>query len=56
MGWCRKWSIVVNSKKCGVMHIRRKGVKRMEEKFYVGEQEIAIEEYKYLGCVLDEQG
>ena len=32
--------------------MRRKGVKRMEEKFYVGEEEIAIvEEYKYLGCV-----
>ena len=35
--------------------MRRKGVKRTEEKFYVGEEEIAVvEEYKYLGCVVDE--
>ena len=57
MEWCREWSIVVNGKKCGVMHMRRKGVKRTEEKFYVGEKEIAIvEEYNNLGCVLDEHG
>ena len=37
--------------------MRRKGIKKMEEKFYVGEEEIAIvEEYKYLGCVVDEHG
>ena len=37
--------------------MRRKGVKRTEEKFYVGEEMIAIvEEYKYLGCVVDEHG
>ena len=39
----------VNGDKCGVMHMRRKGVKRTKEKFYVGEEEIAtVEEYKYL--------
>ncbi len=38
----------VNGEKCRVMHMRRKGVKRTEEKFYVGEEEIAmVEEYKY---------
>ena len=38
----------MNGEKCGVMHMRRKGIKRMEDKFYVGEEEIAIvEEYKY---------
>ena len=37
--------------------MRRKGAKRTEEMFYVGEEEIAIvEEYKYLGCVVDEHG
>ena len=57
MGWCKEWSVVVTGEKCGVMHMRRKGIKRMEEKFYVGEVEIAIvEEYKYLGCVVDEHG
>ena len=39
------------------MHIRRKGVKRTEGKFFVGEEEIAIvEEYKHLGFVVDEHG
>ena len=32
MEWCRKWSVEVNFEKCGVMHMRRKGVKRTEEK------------------------
>ena len=49
--------IEVNGEKCGVMHMRRKGVKRTEDKFYVGEEEIAIvEECKYLGWVVDEHG
>ena len=57
MEWCRKWSIVVNGKKRGAMNMRRKGVKKMEEKFYVGEEEIVIvEEYKFLGYVLNEHG
>ena len=55
MGWCREWSVEVNGEKCGVMYMRRKGVKRTENKFYMGEEEIAIvEEYKYLGCIVDE--
>ena len=29
---CRKWSVEVNFEKCGVMHMKRKGVKRTEEK------------------------
>ena len=37
--------------------MRRKSVKRTEEKFYVGEEEIAVvEEYKHLGWVVDECG
>ena len=57
MVWCREWPVEVNGEKSGVMHMRRKGVKKTEEKFYVGEEEIAIaEEYKYLGCVVDEHG
>ena len=53
--WCKKWSVEVNVEKCGVMHVKRKGVKRTEEKFDVGGEEIAVvQEYKYLGCVVDE--
>ena len=37
--------------------MRGKGIKRMKEKFYVSEEETAIvEEYKYLGCVVDKHG
>ena len=31
MGWCWEWSVEVNGEKCGLMHMRRKGVKRTEE-------------------------
>ena len=31
MEWCREWSVEVNGEKCGVMHMRRKVVKRTEE-------------------------
>ena len=38
------------------MHMRRRGVKRMGEKFYVVSKEIeVVKEYKYLGCVINEQ-
>ena len=57
MGWCREWSVEVNGEKCEAMHMRRKGIKSKEEKFYVGEEEIATaEECKYFGCVVDEHG
>ena len=29
--WCREWSVELNVEKCGVMHIRKRGVRRMEE-------------------------
>ena len=45
--------VKVNVEKCGVMHLRRKGVKRSEESFHVRGEEIKVmEEYKYLGCVV----
>ena len=45
----------VNVEKCGLMHLRRKGVKRSDEVFHVGGEEIKVmEEYKYLGCVVHE--
>ncbi len=34
--WCSDWAVETNVEKCGVMHVRKKGVKRKEEKFYVG--------------------
>ena len=53
--WCEEWSVKVNIEKCGVMQMRRKGVKRSDERFQVGGEELnVVEEYKYLGCVVDE--
>ena len=41
--------------KCGVMHMRRKGVRRTDKTFYVGGEEVrVVEEYKYLECVVNE--
>ena len=41
--------------KCGVIHMRRRGGKRTGETFYVDSKEIeVVEEYKYLGCVINE--
>ena len=44
--WCEEWSVKVNVEKCRVMHVRRKGVKRSDERFHVGGEEIKVmEEY-----------
>ena len=52
--WCSKWAVEIIVE-CGMMHVRRKGVKKTEEKFYVGGDEIeVVKEYKYLGCVVNE--
>ena len=52
--WCSEWAVEINVEKCGVMHVRKKGVKRTEVKFYVGDEVKVVEEYKYLGCVVYE--
>ena len=53
--WCEEWSVKVTAEKFTVMHLRRKGVKTSDERFHVGSEEIKVmEEYKYLGCVVDE--
>ena len=47
--------LFVNVKKCGVMHIRRKGVTKILKEFYVdGERIDVVEKYKYLGCTVNE--
>ena len=41
--------------KCGIMHVRKKGVKRMGQKFVIsGELMQNVAEYRYLGCVINE--
>ena len=54
--WCREWADEVNVEKSGVMHMRRRGIKRTGETFFVNDEEIkVVTEYKYLGCVVNEQ-
>ena len=39
-----------------VMHMRRRGIKMTKETFFVNDEEIeVVAEYKYLGCVVNEQ-
>ena len=54
--WCREWAVEVNVEKSGVMHMRRRGIKRTGETFFVNYEDInVVAEYKYLGCVVNEQ-
>ena len=54
--WCREWGVEVNVEKSGVMHMRRRSVKRTGETFLVNGERIAVvQEYRYLGCVVNEQ-
>ena len=53
--WCVDWSLRVNGSKCGVIHFRRKGEESSKASFNVGQEAIRmVQEYKYLGCVVDE--
>ena len=53
--WCVDWSLRVIGSKCGVIHFRRKGEERSKASFNVGQEAIRmVQEYKYLGCVVDE--
>ena len=42
--WCEEWSVKVNVEKCGVIQVRRKGVKRSDERFHVAGEEIKVVE------------
>ena len=56
--WCRERSVELNVEKCGVMYVRKRGVRRteLEEVFEVDGVRIeVVEEFKYLGCVVMEQ-
>ncbi len=53
--WRDQWAVKVNAEKCGIMHMRKNGVKRTEEKFEMnGERIEVIEEHKYLGCTINQ--
>ena len=55
MDWCDEWAVEINVEKSGIMHMRKKGMKRTVGRFYVGGKKVGVmEEYKYLGSVVNE--
>ena len=53
--WCTEWAVRVNVDKCEIMHVRKKGVKRSQQKFVVNREAVQnVVEYKYLGCIINE--
>ena len=44
---CEQWAVKVNVKKCGVMHIRRKWVKKTLKEFYVDGERIDVVECSF---------
>ena len=40
--WCTVWAIRVNVDKYGIMHVRKKGVKRSQQKFVVNEEVVNV--------------
>ena len=53
--WCSEGTMKVNADTCGVLHIRRNGVKRITSLFSVsGERVKVVESYKYLSCIVNE--
>ena len=53
--WCNKWSVKINAEKCGILHTRKKGMKKSDDKFSIDEGAIEVmDHYKYLGCSLTE--
>ena len=50
-----EWAVRVNVDKCRIMHVRKKGVKRSQQKFVVNREAVQnVVEYKYLGCIINE--
>ena len=44
----------INVSKCGIMHMRKKGVVRSKMSYSIGEELPLVSNYKYLGCTVDE--
>ena len=52
--WCEEWGVGINVSKCGIMHMRKKGVVRSKMSYSLGEDLPFVSNYKYLGCTVDE--
>ena len=53
--WCEEWGVGINVSKCGIMHMRKKGVVRSKMSYSIGGEDLPfVSNYKYLGCTVDE--
>ena len=53
--WCEEWGVKINVSKSGIMHVRQKRVARTDVQYVIDNEEIPmVEQYRYLGCVVDE--
>ena len=53
--WCEEWGVGINVSKCGIMHMRKKGVVRSKMSYSIGGKDLPlVSNYKYLGCTVDE--
>ena len=53
--WCKEWGVGINVSKCGIMHMRKKGVVRSKMSYSIGGEDLPfVSNYKYLGCTVDE--
>ena len=48
--WCMEWAVRVSVDKCEIMHVRKKGVKMSQLKFFVNAWGGCVVEYKALEC------
>ena len=53
--WCSKWGMVLNRDKSKIIHFRKKNVEQSDFIFHYGPDVLSYcNQYKYLGCTLDE--
>ena len=46
--WCTEWGVKINTKKSGIIHFRKRGVKRVSWEFPVQGESIPIKKYPFL--------
>ena len=53
--WCKKWRLVVNTKKTKIMHFRNVNTQQSTYEFKINEETLEyVDNYKYLGVIMNE--
>ena len=54
--WCRRWRVLINTKKSKCIHFRGDRAKRSERVFKIGDNILeTVDQYKYLGVIFHEK-